>query len=136
MDLRRALRRLYGLGGYAAGGLVTPYLLLFAGDAGVPVTVNRPVDLSSWGAPHASPAVALIIDVALVCAFGLQHSLMALPAWKRWLARRLPPALERSTYVLAASLVLAGVMAAWQPIDGVVCARHKLAGRRATRQPC
>jgi methanethiol S-methyltransferase len=119
MDLRRALRRLYGLGCYAAGGLATPYLLLFAGDVGVPVSVNRPLE----GLPHArpaSPALGLVIDVALVCAFGLQHSLMALPAWKRWLARRLPPSLERSSYVLAASLVLAGVMAAWQPIDGTV----------------
>jgi len=116
MDLRRALRRLYGLSGYAVAGLVTPYLLLFAGDAGVPVTVNRPLP----GAPHAPPAVALAIDVALICGFGLQHSVMAMPAWKRWLARRLPPSLERTTYVLAASLVLVGAMAAWQPIDGVV----------------
>lgn len=116
MDLNRALRRLYGLGCYAAGGIATPYLLLFAGDAGVPVTVNH--GLAS--VPHAGPAAALVVDLALVCAFGLQHSVMALPAWKRWLGRHLPPSLERSTYVLAASLVLAGAMLAWQPIDGVV----------------
>jgi predicted metal-dependent hydrolase/protein-S-isoprenylcysteine O-methyltransferase Ste14 len=119
MDLNRALRRLYGLGCYAAGGLATPYLLLFAGDAGVPITVNRGLG-DQIGIPHPSTAVALVIDVALIAAFGLQHSVMALPAWKRWLGRRLPPPIERSTYVLAASLVLAGAMLAWQPIDGTV----------------
>lgn len=119
MDLNRALRRLYGLGCYAVGGLATPYLLLFAGDAGVPVTVNRGLDRIA-GTPRVGTAAALAIDVALICAFGLQHSLMAVPAWKRWLARRLPPSLERSTYVLAASAVLVAMMAAWQPIDGTV----------------
>ena len=115
MDLTRALRRLYGLGCYAVGGLATPYLLLFAGGIAVPVTIDRGVG------PHTGSTVAaLAIDLALVCAFGLQHSLMARPGWKRWLGRRLPPSLERSTYVLAASLVLAGVMLAWQPIGGVV----------------
>src|SRR5213078_2684212 len=100
---------------YAVGGIATPYLLLWAGDVAVPVTINRPI-----GATVRSPVVALAIDLALVAAFGLQHSLMARPAWKRWLGRRLPPSLERSTYVIAASLVLAGAMAAWQPVGGVV----------------
>ncbi|HMG23737.1 MAG TPA: metal-dependent hydrolase [Kofleriaceae bacterium] len=120
MDLTRALRRLYGLGGYAAGGIVTPYLLLFAGDAVVPVTVNRGLGRALGGGAPLHPAIALAIDLALIAGFGLQHSVMALPAWKRWLARRLPPAIERSSYVLAASLALAGVMLAWQPIDGAV----------------
>ncbi len=115
MDLNRTIRRLYGFGGYAVGGIATPYLLLWAGDVAVPVTINRPI-----GATVRSPVVALAIDLALVAAFGLQHSLMARPAWKRWLGRRLPPSLERSTYVIAASLVLAGAMAAWQPVGGVV----------------
>lgn len=115
MGLRRALRRLYGLGGYAVGGLVTPYLLLFAGDVGVPVTINRGI------APVVrSPVAALAIDLALVGAFGLQHSLMARPGWRRWFRRWLPASVERTTYVLAASAVLAAAMAAWQPVGGVV----------------
>jgi methanethiol S-methyltransferase len=116
MDLRTAIRRLYGLGCYAVGGIATPYLLLFAGDVGVPLTINR-------GAPAdgaLAPALALVVDLALISAFGLQHSLMARPAWKRWLARWLPASVERSTYVLAASLVLAGIMLAWQPLGGTV----------------
>jgi predicted metal-dependent hydrolase/protein-S-isoprenylcysteine O-methyltransferase Ste14 len=117
MDLTRALRRLYGLAGYAAGGLATPYLLLFAGDAVVPVTINRGLG----AVPRTgSTALALAIDLALICAFGLQHSMMARPAWKRWLGRRLPASVERSSYVIAASLVLALVMLAWQPIGGTV----------------
>ena len=124
MDLTRALRRLFGLGCYAVGGLATPYLLLFAGGVLVPVTVDHSLGDSLGGSgttsPAISPIVALAIDLALICAFGLQHSLMARPGWKRWLGRRLPPPIERSVYVLAASAVLAGAMLAWQPIGGTV----------------
>ena len=110
MDLRTATRRLFGLGCYAAGGLVTPYFLLFAGDLAVPITVNT--------GERCSPAAALAVDLGLIAMFGLQHSLMTLPAWKRGLARWLPPSLERSVYVLAASLALASVMIGWRPIAG------------------
>jgi predicted metal-dependent hydrolase/protein-S-isoprenylcysteine O-methyltransferase Ste14 len=146
MAFRRLLRRLYGLGGYALGGLVTPYFLLFAGDTFVPLSVNhgagdalRTLDAAGVpGAPDAldalarldavagirglgaHPVAAIAIDLALIALFGLQHSLMTRPAWRRWHARWLPASIERTTYILATCLVLAVAMVAWQPIGGTV----------------
>jgi methanethiol S-methyltransferase len=63
-----------------------------------------------------SPFPAALIDIGLVALFGLQHSLMARPAFKAWWTRIVPKGLERSTYVLAASLVGFVMMIFWQPI--------------------
>jgi protein-S-isoprenylcysteine O-methyltransferase Ste14 len=107
----RALPRAYGLFCYAAGGLITPYLLLFAGGVLVPKTVDG-------GAPG-SAALAAAIDLGLLALFGLQHSLMARPRIKRWVVKTVSEDLERSTYVLAASLSLSLVFVFWRPIPAV-----------------
>lgn len=63
---------------------------------------------------------ALALDLALLVAFGLQHSVMARPTFKaRWL-RVVGPALERPTYMLATGLVLLPVLWLWQPMPTVV----------------
>ena len=49
---------------------------------------------------------ALIIDLALLGLFAIQHSGMARRGFKAWLTRWLPASLERSTYLLLSSLVL------------------------------
>lgn len=59
---------------------------------------------------------AALVDIGLVALFGLQHSLMARPGFKAWWTRIVPKGLERSTYVMAASLVGFIMMAFWQPI--------------------
>ena len=63
---------------------------------------------------------ALAIDLALLLLFGLQHSVMARPAFKRWLTRFIPEPLERSTFVFVSALTLGGLMLAWQPLGGSV----------------
>ncbi|MEU4241840.1 isoprenylcysteine carboxylmethyltransferase family protein [Actinoplanes sp. NPDC026619] len=63
---------------------------------------------------------ALAIDGALLLAFAAQHSVMARPAVKRHLTRLIPPAAERSTYVLIASLLLFAQFAFWQPLPAVI----------------
>lgn len=63
---------------------------------------------------------ALTVDLALLAVFGLQHSLMARRAFKRWLTKRVPEAAERSTYVLATSALFLLLYWQWKPIPRVL----------------
>lgn len=101
----------YGVGAYAAFVGVIGYYALFVTGLVVPKTVDS-------GAGLAGPAA--LVDVALVAAFGLQHSAMARTGLKRRLGRLLPGAVERSTYVLASAAILALVLAGWRPITALV----------------
>jgi protein-S-isoprenylcysteine O-methyltransferase Ste14 len=89
------------------------YLIGFVGDLPyLPVTVSR--------GPEAPPGVAIVIDLALILLFALQHSVMARQGFKRWWTRLVPPPAERSVYVLAASLALIVLFALWRPIPVAV----------------
>lgn len=67
-----------------------------------------------------APWQAAAIDIGLVVAFGLQHSIMARQGFKRVWTRIVPPVAERATYVLAASIMLGALVALWQPLPGAV----------------
>jgi protein-S-isoprenylcysteine O-methyltransferase Ste14 len=71
-------------------------------------------------APQAPLASALLINAALLGAFAVQHSGMARQSFKRAWTKLVPPLLERSTYVLMASLVLFTVVKFWQPLPGTI----------------
>jgi protein-S-isoprenylcysteine O-methyltransferase Ste14 len=89
------------------------YLIVFVGDfLFATVTVDT--------GPQAPAAVAAIIDVALIALFGLQHSVMARPRFKAWWTKIVPPPIERSVFVLSASLALVILFLCWRPIDIVV----------------
>ena len=83
--------------------------------------------LAGWGAPTSvdgpatRPALpAIAIDAALLLAFAVQHMVMARDGFKRRLVRLIPAPAERSTFVLAASLLLGAVFGWWQPVPAVV----------------
>ena len=64
------------------------------------------------------------MNLALIALFGLQHSVMARPGFKRAWTRIVPRPIERSVYVVAASLALVLLFAMWRPIPAVVWSVH------------
>lgn len=107
----RALRGAYAVLAYLAFLASFAYFALFLLDLVEP-SVDRGV---VWPV-----ALAVLWDLALVIGFGLQHSVMARPAFKRLWVIAVSPALERSTFVLAASATLALVCRAWAVVPAVV----------------
>jgi protein-S-isoprenylcysteine O-methyltransferase Ste14 len=62
------------------------------------------------------------VDVALFSLFALHHSILIRAGVKPYVAAIVGPALERTTYVVVASALLAAVVAGWQPAAGVLWA--------------
>ena len=72
---------------------------------------------------------SLLIDVALLTVFAVQHSVMARRWFKAWWTQFMPEPIERSTYVLFASLALLLLFAQWHPLGGVIWSVESLGGR-------
>ena len=111
--MSRVITLLFSIVCYAIFFATFLYLIAFVGDLAVPKTVDSPMSTM----PRATKA---IIDVALIALFGLQHSVMARPGFKRAWTRVVPDAAERSVYVLFASLALIILFTFWQPFGRAV----------------
>ena len=101
----------YGIAAYLVG--VVALVVLILASLGILPFTGGPIHL-------ASPAAAITFDVGLLALFGLQHSLMARPAFKERWTRIIPAALERSTYLVATGAVLLPLVFLWQPLPGMV----------------
>lgn len=108
----RAAALVYGTTCYAIFFVTFLYLIGWLTGLAVPVSIDS-------GQPISAPA-AVAVDLALIALFGVQHSVMARPAFKRWLTSFVPEAIERSTYVLASTAALIVLLAAWQPIPQAI----------------
>ena len=111
--MSRALTMLFAIICYAIFFATFLYLIVFVGDFSF---AARTVDVGS----EAAPLTAAIIDIGLIALFGLQHSIMARPAFKAKWTRIVPPPAERSIFVLAASIMLMILFLGWRPIDPIV----------------
>ena len=110
--MARAALFLYSLGAYGLFLAVFLYLVAFVGNLFVP----RSIDVG----PATDTGMAIAIDLLLIALFGLQHSVMARPAFKRWITQWLPAPIERSTYVLTGSLMLVLLFWQWRPIPATL----------------
>lgn len=110
--LRKSLVLLYGIVCYMLFFIVFNYAILFIGNIIVSPSLDTLVETDL--------ATALMIDLGLLGAFAVQHSVMARPAFKRWWTTIIRPEVERSTYVLLSTLLLAAIVFFWQPLGGVI----------------
>lgn len=108
----RLLTLLYGVACYAVFFLTFLYAIGFVANVVVPLTVDNGRS-AGWNE-------ALVVDLALLGLFAIQHSGMARRGFKHWLTRFLPWSVERSTYVLLSSAVLIVMFWQWRPIPGLV----------------
>lgn len=90
------------------------YMILFLGNFSeiIPKTVNSGSGVE--GLP------ALLVNLALIALFGLQHSLMARKSFKQWWTNYVSRPIERSTYVLFSTLAIILLLWLWQPIPETI----------------
>lgn len=107
--MKKTLSVAYGVTSYVLFLGAFLYLIAFAWNV-APHAVSGPATLP--------PATAIAINIGLITLFGVQHSVMARPSFKRWWTRVIPKHLERTTFVLIATVMAGLIVLGWQPVEG------------------
>jgi methanethiol S-methyltransferase len=123
--MKRLVLFAYGIVVYVVFLATFLYAVGFIGDFGVPTSLDGP--------PRGALGTALVVDLALLGLFAVQHSLMARRWFKELWTRIVPPPVERSTYVLFSSLALGLLFWQWRPLGGVVWSVEDPTGRLVLR---
>lgn len=119
--MTRVLAFVYGVVCYAVFFGTFLYAVGFVGGFAVPKTVD-----SGAAGPVGT---AVLVNLALLALFGLQHSVMARQGFKERWTRIVPKPVEQSTYVLLSSLALIALFAFWRPLPATVWEVEATAGR-------
>ena len=96
--MRRIAFFVYGLSAHLLFLAVYAFLIGWTTNLIVSRTIDRPGGANVW--------IAALVNVSLLLTFGVQHSVMARPAFKRWWTQYVPVPIERSTYVMISNLLM------------------------------
>jgi len=119
--MSKALSFLYGAVCYLVFFVVFLYLIGFVGDLFVPKSIDTGTE--------AAAGQSVMVNIALLGLFAIQHTIMARPAFKKWLTKVIPEQVERSTFVLASSILLVLLYWQWRPMLGVIWSVDNPAGK-------